>query len=102
MPPSLMGWGALFKRRNMFSKMVNALLISHANTGNKSYTTTMVVYGFAVINLKLLFSGIQLTQTIKLSDFSGVDYAAAIAALGGIHLWNNQIAKKDSQPEQEK
>lgn len=62
----------------------------------------MVVYGFAVINLKLLFSGIQLTHNIKLSDFSGVDYAAAIAALGGIHLWNNQIVKKDSQPERDK
>lgn len=59
--------------------------------GNPSYTSTMVIVGFFIINLKLLFSGIQITETIKLSEFSGVDYAAAIAAIGGIHLWSNKI-----------
>ena len=87
----------------MLNKIINLFLLTNAVTNKKSYTTTMMVYGFAIINLKLLFSGIQLTNDIKLDTFSGVDYAAAIAAIGGVHLWaNNQDNKKDSQTIQDK
>lgn len=61
--------------------------------GVPSYTTTITVIGFFVINLKLLFSGISLPHDIKMSEFSGVDYAAALSAIGGIHLWNKTIVR---------
>lgn len=53
----------------------------------------MVVAGFFVINLKLLLSGIQITEAFKMSEFSGVDYSAALSALGGIHLFNKKLNK---------
>jgi len=63
--------------------------------GIPSYTATITIVGFAIINLKLLFSGISLPHDIKMSEFSGVDYAAALSAIGGIHLWNKTIVKSD-------
>lgn len=68
-------------------------------TGKPSYTLTMLVIGFAVVNFKLLFSGVQLTETIKLDSFSGTDYGASMAALGGIYTWrkNNTIKSDEEQ-----
>jgi hypothetical protein len=37
------------------------------------------------LNAKLILSGIQITETFKISDFSGVDYAAGIAAIGTVY-----------------
>ena len=66
-------------------------MIRDVHTGKPSYTATMVVVGFFIINFKLLMSGIQITDTIKMSDFSGIDYSTALGALGGIHLFNKKI-----------
>lgn len=79
---------------------MNAPALNDLKTGKPSYTLTALVFGFAVINIKLLFSGIQFTDTIKFSLFSGVDYGAAMAGLGGIYTWrkNNSI-KPDKKVE---
>jgi hypothetical protein len=54
----------------------------------------MTIVGFLVINVKLLFSGIEVMDKFKMSDFSGVDYAAALSAIGGIHVFNKKITRE--------
>lgn len=63
----------------------------------------MIVFGFFIINLKLLLSGISITSKFKMSDFNGVDYSASLGALGGIHLFNKKInnSNKDSNSKEE-
>lgn len=73
---------------------MNVPAFTDSNTGKKSYTLTALCIGFGVINIKLLFSGIQLTDHIKISDFSGVDYGAALAGLGTIYNWAKNSANK--------
>jgi len=57
----------------------------------------MVIVGFAIINFKLLLSGIEIMDKVKMDTFSGVDYAAALSAIGAIHIGN----KKLNGPKQE-
>lgn len=38
---------------------------------------------------------------IKMSDFSGVDYAASIAALGGIYTLNKQVTRSKEDKKEE-
>lgn len=70
----------------MLNKMLSNCIIYDVKTKKPSYTVTAFLVGFLVINFKLLFSGIQITEKIKMSDFSGIDYAAGVAALGGIYV----------------
>ena len=67
------------------------------NDGKPSVTLTAFVVGFIVVCLKLVFSGVQFNEHMKLSDFSGVDFGAAIAALGGVYALrkNSKQEKKD-------
>jgi hypothetical protein len=65
--------------------------------GKKSYTMTALVVGFAIINIKLLFSGIEVTDKIKMSDFSGTDYGAALAGLGVIYNWGKSQKKEEEK-----
>jgi len=82
----------------MFNKIHHILMITDVHTGKPSYTATMVVVGFLVINIKLLLSGMQFTDAIRMSDFSGIDYSACLGALGGIHIFNKS---KSSQTEEQ-
>lgn len=66
---------------------MNVPAFTDSNTGKKSYTLSALCIGFAVINIKLLFSGVQFTQNFKFDSFSGVDYGAALAGLGTIYNW---------------
>jgi hypothetical protein len=75
-------------------------MIRDVHTGRPSYTATMVVVGFLIINLKLLLSGIQITEKIKMSDFTGIDYSACLTALGGIHIFNKSKSNTDTSEEQ--
>lgn len=77
----------------MINKILSTLIIKNVKTGQPSYTLTMTIVGFFVINLKLLLSGIEIMDKIKMSDFSGTDYAAALAALGGIHIFNKKVVR---------
>jgi hypothetical protein len=51
----------------------------------------MVIYAFAIINLKLIFSGINIMDKVKLSDFTGVDYSACLASISGLHIFNKKL-----------
>lgn len=51
----------------------------------------MVVVGFGIINLKLLLSGVEIVDKIKMSDFNGVDYAASLAAISALHVGNKKL-----------
>lgn len=82
----------------MLQKLVDFFILKNKKTGKPSYTTTMVVVGFGVINLKLLLSGLEVGDKFKMSDFSGVDYAAALTAIGAIHVGN----KKLNHPKEDK
>lgn len=55
------------------------------STGHPSVTMTAFVLGFITVNLKLLISGLTI-GSYTMSAFNGVDYSAAIAALGAIYV----------------
>ncbi len=78
----------------MINKILSKLIIKNVKTGQPSYTLTMTIVGFLVINVKLLFSGIEVMDKFKMSDFSGVDYAAALSAIGGIHVFNKKVTRE--------
>lgn len=54
-------------------------------SGKKSATLTAFVVGFTVVNLKLIFSGMAFGG-LTLTAFTGAEYAAGLAALGGIYV----------------
>lgn len=78
----------------MFQSLFKKLSLINEK-GKVSYSRSMVIIAFTVINLKLLFSGVEIVDKIKLSDFSGVDYAAALAAIGALHVGNKTIKSKE-------
>lgn len=63
----------------------------------------MSVIGFIIINIKLLFAGTDVGHLVHFSEFSGVDYAAGLAAITGLHLGNkavnNHLDSKDKDSE---
>jgi hypothetical protein len=73
---------------------ISKFLITHTG-GKKSLTATCFIIGFLVINAKLLLSGITIGDT-TLSQFSGIDYGAALAALGGIYALRRNGEKNET------
>ena len=71
-------------------------------TKKPSYTLTAFAIGFLIINIKLLFSGVQITENLKMDAFSGVDYGACMAALGGVYSFRKNKTIKSESPEEEK
>lgn len=77
---------------------MNVPALKDTKTGKPSYTLTAFVIGFAIVNIKLLLSGVEIMDKFKMSEFSGVDYAAAIAALGSVYvLRKNKTIKEEKQ-----
>lgn len=75
---------------------ISKFLIKNTD-GNKSVTMTMFVLGFLIVNFKLLVSGAS-AFGINFGSFSGVEYGAALAALGGIYtLRKAQHEKKKEE-----
>jgi hypothetical protein len=72
---------------------INNFLIKHSG-GEKSLTATCFIICFIVINVKLILSGVTI-GTVTLSQFSGVDYAAALAAAGTIYAMRRNGEKKN-------
>ena len=66
--------------------------------GKPSVTTTAFILGFLVVNFKLIMSGIKINETVKFIEFSGTDYAAALAALGAVYVLRKhyQSSKEES------
>jgi uncharacterized membrane protein len=75
----------------MLNSLLSKLILNDVKTGKPSYTVTAFVIGFLVVNVKLIFSGIAFGDHFTFSQFSGVDYAACVAALGAIY-----VARKNS------
>jgi hypothetical protein len=72
---------------------MNKYLMNDKN-GEPSLTRTCFALGFVICTLKLLVSGATI-GTIQLDVFSGVDYGAALAALGGIYHLQKTLDNKD-------
>lgn len=53
--------------------------------GKKSLTATLFVIGFLAATIKLLVGGLTIVG-VTMAPFSGVEYGACLAALGGIYV----------------
>ena len=86
----------------MLDKILAKFILNDLKTGKPSYTVTAFVIGFWIINIKLLLSGMQFSDKIKMSEFSGMDYATAAAAIGSIYvLRKNKTIEKDKTEKDE-
>lgn len=61
--------------------------------GNASLTASAFAFGFVIVNLKLILSGMTVGG-VELSPFTGSEYAAAIGALGAIYVLRRSTEKK--------
>lgn len=64
--------------------------LTDPKTKEKSVTLTMFVIGMVISCLKLLAAGLTIGG-FAMSPFSGVDFAAAVGALGSVYVmrrWN--------------
>lgn len=73
---------------------INSLLLSDPASGGPSTARTVFFYGACICLLKLLFSGLAIGP-LTLGAFSGGDFAAAIAALGGIYALDKHVSQKE-------
>lgn len=83
----------------MFQSFISKILLKKIEGGG-SYSLTFSTIAFIVINLKLIFSGMDIGHYLHLSDFSGVDYGAALAAISALHIGNkvaNNSSSKDNK-----
>ena len=79
----------------MLNFLLSHLTFTNSKTGKPSYTLTIFLIGGLVINIKLLLSGITICGYTS-SVFTGVDYSAAMAAIGGIYSLNKHISLNNS------
>lgn len=71
-------------------------------TGVESCSLTFAVLGFVLAGAKLLFSGIEFAPGVKMSDFTGIDFAAVTAAAAGLYGFKkNQERNRSKQDEAE-
>lgn len=68
--------------------------IKDPKTKEPSVTLTAFMTGYAVCLLKLIFSGVAF-KAITISPFSGVEFAAAVGALGSIYVLKRRQDKKN-------
>lgn len=61
------------------------IYLKDPKTGEQSVTLTMFVLGMVVCIAKLMISGMTI-QGFAMSAFSGVDFAAAVGALGAVYV----------------
>src|ERR1035437_8650519 len=74
----------------MLNKLVTLFLLKNSHTGLPSYSATFCFFGFWIICFKLLISGVSF-RGFKMSDFSGLDFGAALAAIGAFHVSNKHV-----------
>lgn len=65
-------------------------LLTIKKNGKPSYTTTAFVLGTVIINLKILASGFTFGSYTS-SQFSGSDYAQAMASLAALYVSNKHV-----------
>ena len=80
----------------MGGEIYNRLImwITDPKSKEKSVTLTAFVVGFAAASGKLLISGITIGGLV-MSPFTGVDFAAAVGALGAIYVMRRHNSQKD-------
>jgi hypothetical protein len=83
----------------MLDAIMSKLVIKNVKTGRPSYILTAFIIGILIVNIKLLLSGVQIGE-VKMSEFTGVDYASSIAALGGIYTLNKKIGMDTDKKEE--
>jgi hypothetical protein len=74
---------------------INKFLIKD-NKGLPSVTLTAFILGFVVVNAKLIFSGMEI-MNLKIEQFSGGEYAAAIGALGAVYILRRNTDKSEKK-----
>lgn len=79
----------------MLNSILSKLIIKNVKTGKPSYILTAFMVGVFIVNAKLVLSGIEF-KGVTMSEFDGTDYAASMAALGGIYSLNKHLNKKDN------
>jgi len=72
---------------------MNKFLFTDTN-GKKSLTATAFILGFAIVNLKLIFSGMTIAG-LNLAVFAGSEYAMCVASLGGIYILRKHTKKPE-------
>ncbi len=74
---------------------LNKVLLKDSS-GVPSVTMTAFVAGFIVVNLKLLVSGMTIAG-FTMTAFSGVEYAAAVGALGTVYVMRRGAGQKEAK-----
>ena len=71
------------------------MYLKDPKSGEPSVTLTLLVTGFIICTLKMLTSGIEI-GTIKLAQFGGGDFAAAVGALAAVY-WARRNSDSGTQ-----
>lgn len=77
-------------------------LFKNPYTGKGSITRTAFSTGFIIAGLKLLLSGVRITDTYMLPAFSGVEFAAVVGALGAVYGMSKNNAIKAAEKNEDK
>lgn len=77
-------------------------LFNNPDTGRPSITRTAFTTGFLIASLKLLLSGVQITDTYKFPEFDGADFAVVVGACGGIYSLSKRKNVVESDLDNEK
>ncbi len=64
------------------------------SSGKKSVTMTAFCLGFLVVNGKLLLAGMTI-GSYQMAPFTGVEYGAALAALGAIYVLRRNVSDSE-------
>lgn len=72
------------------------MFLKDPNSGQPSPTTTVFVIGSLVCVLKLILSGFQL-GSFQSSQFTGVDFAAAVGALGAVYVMRKKPENREDK-----
>lgn len=81
----------------MFQAIIDKILLKDNDKG--SYSLTMTIISFIVINIKLLFSGSDIGHLVHFSDFSGTEFGIALAAVASLHLGNKVVNNSNNTKE---
>lgn len=77
----------------------NSFLIKDSS-GEKSVTMTAFVFGFIIVNLKLILSGVTIGG-YSMSVFTGSEYALCLSALSGTYILRRAVNKNKEEKETE-
>jgi len=68
------------------------------SSGEKSVTVTAFILGFLTVNFKLLVAGMTFGK-YTMAPFTGIEYGAALGALGAIYVMRRAVNNKTDKPD---